>query len=48
MTQGDICPKMGVDGSYIRICVKVAIKTDTFNDYKLAKALGVSVDELLK
>ena len=48
MTQGDICRKLGVDRSYISN-VESGNKTPTLSTItKLAKALGVSVDELLK
>jgi len=48
MTQGDICRKLGVDRSYISN-VESGNKNPTLSTItKLAKALGVSVDELLK
>ena len=48
MTQGDICRKLGVDRAYISN-VESGNKNPTLSTItKLAKALGVSVDELLK
>ena len=48
MTQGDICRKLGVDRSYVSN-VESGNKNPTLSTItKLAKALGVSVDELLK
>ena len=48
MTQGDICRKLGVDRSYISN-VESGNKNPTLSTItKLAKALGVTVDELLK
>ena len=48
MSQGDICRKLGVDRSYISN-VESGNKNPTLSTItKLAKALGVSVDELLK
>ena len=48
MTQGDICRKLGVDRAYISN-VENGNKNPTLSTItKLAKALGVSVDELLK
>jgi transcriptional regulator with XRE-family HTH domain len=48
MTQGDICRKLEVDRAYISN-VESGNKNPTLSTItKLAKALGVSVDELLK
>ena len=48
MSQGDICRKLGVDRSYISN-VENGNKNPTLSTIaKLAKALGVSIDELLK
>jgi len=48
MSQGDICRKLGVDRSYISN-VESGKKNPTLSTItKLAKALGVSVGELLK
>jgi transcriptional regulator with XRE-family HTH domain len=48
MTQGDICRKLDVDRAYISN-VESGNKNPTLSTItKLAKALGVSVDELLK
>ena len=48
MTQGDICRKLGVDRAYISN-VESGNKNPTLSTItNLAKALGVSVDELLK
>lgn len=48
MSQGDICRKLGVDRAYISN-VESGNKNPTLSTItKLAKALGVSVDELLK
>jgi len=48
MTQGDICRKLGVDRAYISN-VESGNKNPTLSTItKLAKALNVSVDELLK
>lgn len=48
MSQGDICRKLGMDRGYISK-VENGLKNPTIgNIEKLAKALGVSVDELLK
>ncbi len=48
MSQGDICRKLGVDRSYISN-VESGNKNPTLSTItKLASALGVSVDELLK
>jgi transcriptional regulator with XRE-family HTH domain len=48
MTQGDICRKLGVDRAYISN-VESGNKNPTLSTItKLAKALGISVDELLK
>ena len=48
MSQSDICRKLGVDRSYISN-VENGNKNPTLSTItKLAKALGVSVDELLK
>ena len=48
MTQGDICRKLGVDRAYISN-VESGNKNPTLSTItKLAKALSVSVDELLK
>ena len=48
MTQGDICRKLGVDRAYISN-VESGNKNPTLSTItKLAKALGVSVDELLR
>ena len=48
MTQGDICRKLGVDRAYISN-VESGNKNPTLSTItKLAKALEVSVDELLK
>ena len=48
MSQGDICRKLGVDRSYISN-VENGNKNPTLSTItRLAKALGVSVDELLK
>ena len=48
MSQGDICRKLGVDRSYISN-VESGKKNPTLSTItKLAKALGVSVCELLK
>ncbi len=48
MTQGDICRKLGVDRAYISN-VESGNKNPTLSTItKLAKALGVSVNELLK
>ncbi|MFZ1019609.1 MAG: helix-turn-helix transcriptional regulator [Minisyncoccia bacterium] len=48
MSQGDICRKLSVDRSYISN-VESGNKNPTLSTItKLAKALGVSVDELLK
>lgn len=48
MSQGDICRKLGVDRSYISN-VESGKKNPTLSTItKLAKALGVSIGELLK
>ena len=48
MSQGDICRKLGVDRSYISN-VESGNKNPTLSTItKLAEALGVSVDEILK
>jgi len=48
MSQGDICRKLGVDRAYISN-VESGNKNPTLSTItKLAKALGVSVKELLK
>ena len=48
MTQGDICRKLEVDRAYISN-VESGNKNPTLSTItNLAKALGVSVDELLK
>ena len=48
MSQGDICRKLGVDRSYISN-VESGNKNPTLSTItKLAKALNVSVNELLK
>ena len=48
MTQGDICRKLSVDRAYISN-VESGNKNPTLSTItKLAKALGVSVNELLK
>ena len=48
MTQGDICRKLGVDRAYISN-VESGNKNPTLSTItKLAKALSISVDELLK
>ena len=48
MTQGDICRKLGVDRAYISN-VESGNKNPTLSTItKLAKALGVSVKELLE
>ena len=48
MTQGDICRKLGVHRAYISN-VESGNKNPTLSTItKLAKALGVSVDELLR
>ena len=48
MSQGDICRKLGVDRAYISN-VESGNKNPTLSTItKLAKALGVSVNELLK
>ncbi len=48
MSQGDICRKLGVDRSYISN-VESGKKNPTLSTItKLAKALGVSISELLK
>lgn len=48
MSQGDICRKLGVDRSYISN-VEGGKKNPTLSTItKLAKALGVSVGDLLK
>ena len=48
MTQGDICRKLSVYPSYVSN-VESGNKNPTLSTItKLAKALGVSVDELLK
>ena len=48
MTQGDICRKLGVDRAYISN-VESGNKNPTLSTItKLAKSLGVSVDELLR
>lgn len=48
MTQGDICRKLEVDRAYISN-IESGNKNPTLSTItKLAKALGVSIDELLK
>lgn len=48
MTQGDICRKLEVDRAYISN-IESGNKNPTLSTItNLAKALGVSVDELLK
>lgn len=48
MTQGDICRALDVDRAYISN-VESGNKNPTLSTItKLAKALGVSIDELLK
>jgi len=48
MTQGDICRKLGVDRAYISN-VESGNKNPTLSTItKLAKALGVSVEDLVK
>ena len=48
MTQGDICRKLGVDRAYISN-VESGNKTPTLSTItKLAKALGVSANDLLE
>jgi len=48
MTQGDVCRKLGVDRAYISN-VESGNKNPTLSTItKLAKALGVSVNDLLE
>ena len=48
MSQGDICRKLGVDRSYISN-VESGHKNPTLSTItKIAKALGVSIDKLVK
>ena len=48
MSQGDICRKLGVDRSYISNVESGKKNPTLLTITKLAKALGVSVGELLK
>ena len=48
MSQGDICRKLGVVRSYISNIENGNKNPTLLTITKLAKALGVSVDELLK
>ena len=48
MSQGDICRKLGVDRSYISNVESGNKNPTLLTITKLAKALGVSVDELLR
>ncbi len=48
MSQGDICRRLGVDRSYISNVESGKKNPTLLTITKLAKALGVSVGELLK
>ena len=48
MTQGDICRKLGLDRAYVSNVENGKKNPTLLTITKLAKALGVSVDELLK
>lgn len=48
MSQGDICRELGVDRAYISTIESGRQNPTLATVEKIAKALGVSVDELLK
>jgi len=48
LSQGDICRKLGVDRAYISNIESGKQNPTLSTIEKLAKALGVSIDELLK
>jgi len=48
MSQGDICRELGVDRAYIRTIESGKQNPTLSTIERISKALGVSVDELLK
>ena len=48
MSQGDICRELGVDRAYISTIESGKQNPTLLTIERIAKALGVSVDELLK